>query len=159
MLFVELRFFLFFAVVFGLVWTLRKNGQRKAVLTAASYVFYGVWDWRFLGLILFVTAVSYLVGTRFQSDQISKQTQKRWLTLGVVTVLGVLGVFKYFNFFAESFADFAGLIGLPVGQITLSLVLPVGISFFTFQAISYICLLYTSPSPRDQRGSRMPSSA
>jgi D-alanyl-lipoteichoic acid acyltransferase DltB (MBOAT superfamily) len=147
MLFVELRFFLFFAIVFALVWTLRKNGQRKVVLTAASYIFYGVWDWRFLGLILFVTAVSYLVGTRFNTGLTDKRTQKRWLTLGVVTVLGVLGVFKYFNFFAESFADFAGLIGLPVGQITLSLVLPVGISFFTFQAISYMVDAYRGDIP------------
>lgn len=138
MLFVELRFFAFFAIVFGLVWTLKSNQWRKRVLTAASYVFYGAWDWRFLGLILFVTLVSYVVGLvgdrRGQDDSLRKWT----LAGGVVTALAVLGVFKYFNFFADSFADLAGVVGLPAGQITLNLVLPVGISFYTFQAISYM---------------------
>ncbi|MEL7129820.1 MAG: MBOAT family O-acyltransferase [Pseudomonadota bacterium] len=147
MLFVELRFFLFFALVFTLVWTVRRNGARKAILTAASYVFYGAWDPRFLGLILFVTLVSYIVGTRFEPGKTSATAKKRWLTFGVVTVLGVLGVFKYFDFFAESFGTFANLIGLPVNAVTLGLILPVGISFFTFQAISYMVDAYQGHIP------------
>ena len=142
MLFVELRFFLFFAIVFALAWTLRRNTSRKTVLTAASYVFYGAWDWRFLGLILFITMVSALVGARVEKGAGTEVDRKRWLTLGIVLSLGVLGLFKYFNFFADSFADLAGLVGLPAGKVTLNLVLPVGISFYTFQAISYMVDIY-----------------
>ena len=142
MLFVELRFFLFFAVVFAAVWLLRGNSRRKGLLTAASYVFYGAWDWRFLGLILFITAISYIVGMRIAPGQGTARQRKGWITLGIVAALLVLGVFKYFNFFADSFADFAGMIGLTVGQVTLKIVLPVGISFYTFQAISYLVDTY-----------------
>lgn len=148
MLFVEARFFLFFAVVFGLVWTLRDNLWRKRVLTFASYVFYGAWDWRFLGLILLVTIVSWLVG---QASRLSNETQvrqRKWaLGGGIVFALMVLGVFKYFNFFADSFADFAGLMGLSTGQVTLNLILPVGISFYTFQAISYMIDVHRGAIP------------
>ncbi|KCZ94486.1 MBOAT family O-acyltransferase [Hyphomonas johnsonii] len=138
MLFVELRFFVFFAVVFALTWILRNNGQRKLVLTAASYVFYGLWDWRFLGLILFITVVSYLVGgTRaWWADNEAKR--RLALTAGIASSLCVLGLFKYFNFFADTFAEFASIVGLPSGHVTLNLILPVGISFYTFQAISYM---------------------
>ena len=138
MLFVEARFFLFFAIVFGLVWTLRSNQWRKRVLTLASYVFYGAWDWRFLGLILMVTLVSYLVGQA--ATWLKEQTKRRkWaLGTGIVFALMVLGVFKYFNFFTDSFTDFAAMMGFNAGHVTLNLVLPVGISFYTFQAISYM---------------------
>ncbi|MEO1100721.1 MAG: MBOAT family O-acyltransferase [Pseudomonadota bacterium] len=138
MLFVELRFFALFAIVFGLVWTLKSNEWRKRVLTLASYVFYGAWDWRFLGLILFVTAVSYAVGAVAEHRPPGDARRKRALTLGIVAALGVLGLFKYFNFFTDSFVDFAGLMGLSASSVTLNLVLPVGISFYTFQAISYM---------------------
>lgn len=138
MLFVELRFFAFFAIVFGLVWTLKSNEWRKRVLTLASYVFYGAWDWRFLGLIMLITAISYVVGSTAVVRPPQDRARKMALALGVIGALTVLAVFKYFNFFADSFADFAGLIGLPAGRVTLDLVLPVGISFYTFQAISYM---------------------
>lgn len=138
MLFVEARFFLFFAVVFGLVWTLRDNLWRKRVLTFASYVFYGAWDWRFLGLILLVTIVSYFVGRAATLPQDWKAARKWSLAGGIVFVLMVLGLFKYFNFFADTFVDFAAMMGFSAGQVMLNLVLPVGISFYTFQAISYM---------------------
>ena len=138
MLFVELRFFVFFAAVFALVWTLRDNEWRKRILTAASYIFYAAWDWRFLALIVFVTLVSYGVGRVGAARAPGDVQRKLSLAGGIVVALGVLGVFKYFNFFADSFADLAGLVGLPAGQVTLNLVLPVGISFYTFQAISYM---------------------
>ncbi len=151
MLFVELRFFIFFAVVFSLVWTLRKNLSRKYVLTAASFLFYGVWDWRFLGLIMFVIGVCYLVGLKVgPNTALSKSQRKLWLTGGIVAALGVLGLFKYFNFFADSFTDLAGLIGLNAGSVTLNLVLPVGISFYTFQAISYMVDVYRKDIPADR---------
>ena len=138
MLFVELRFFIFFAVVFALAWTLRRNGPRKLVLLAASYFFYAAWDWRFLALIISVTVVSYLVGNaraRFDQDELLRRVI---LGVGIGCSLGVLGAFKYFNFFAESFEDFASMAGLPVNSVTVDLILPVGISFYTFQAISYM---------------------
>lgn len=147
MLFVEARFFLFFAVVFGLVWTLRDNLWRKRVLTFASYIFYGAWDWRFLSLILMVTVVSYLVG-RAATLPDSETKRRKWaLGSGIVFALMVLGLFKYFNFFADSFADFAGLMGLSAGHVTLNLVLPVGISFYTFQAISYMVDVHRGSVP------------
>ena len=138
MLFVEVRFFLFFAVVFGLVWTLRNNLWRKRVLTLASYVFYGAWDWRFLGLIMLVTVVSYLVGNAATWPEHETKKRKWALGGGIVFALMVLGLFKYFNFFADTFVDFAGMMGFSAGQVTLNLILPVGISFYTFQAISYM---------------------
>ena len=138
MLFVEARFFLFFGIVFGLVWALRSNLWRKRVLTLASYVFYGAWDWRFLGLIMLVTIVSYLVGNAATLPESETKKRKWALGAGIVFSLCVLGLFKYFNFFADSFVDFAGLMGFNAGHVTLNLVLPVGISFYTFQAISYM---------------------
>ena len=138
MLFVELRFFIFFALVFALTWLLTNNRHRKLVLTSSSYFFYGIWDWRFLSLILFITGVSYIVGHFATVRPAQDPVRKRALTLGIITSLIVLGVFKYFNFFAASFADFAGLIGLNASSVTLNIILPVGISFYTFQAISYM---------------------
>nr|WP_070958965.1 MBOAT family protein [Hyphomonas sp. Mor2] len=139
MLFVELRFFAFFAVVFGIYWSLKSNSSRKLLLTLASYVFYAAWDWRFLGLIWLITIICYVVGLNVgEAPGRSRRTQNRWLAFGVVSSLLVLAVFKYFNFFTGSFADVAQLVGLPVNTVTLQLVLPVGISFYTFQSISYI---------------------
>ncbi len=142
MLFVELRFFAFFAVVFAAYWLLKSNAWRKAMLVAASYLFYGVWDWRFLGLILLVTFVCWAVGRAVDPDHANEKQRKAALTVGVVFSLALLGVFKYFNFFADSFVDFAKFAGLPANDVTLNLILPVGISFYTFQAISYMVDVY-----------------
>ncbi len=150
MLFVELRFFIFFAIVFTAVWLLRGNERRKQVLTLASYVFYGAWDWRFLALIMFITLVSYVVGGKIAPGQGTEKSRKRWLALGITAALSVLGVFKYFNFFADSFTDFAGMMGLPVGEVMLKIVLPVGISFYTFQAISYLVDTYRAHIKADR---------
>ena len=138
MLFVEFRFFIFFALVFGLYWSLRDNRHRKGLLLLASYVFYGAWDWRFLGLILFISTVSYFVGNGVTRAGVSARARRAWLSFGVLSALGVLFTFKYFNFFTQSFASLAATLGLPAGDITLNLVLPVGISFYTFQAVSYM---------------------
>ena len=124
MLFTELRFFVFFAAVFAIVWMLRKNNWRKIVLTGASYVFYGAWDWRFLGLILLITAVCYVSGLKVGQDNPNKRERQLWVSLSVIFSLAVLGLFKYFNFFADSFADLAHVVGLPVNNVTLGLVLP-----------------------------------
>ncbi len=150
MLFVELRFFLFFALVFLLTWGLRRNTHRKYVLTGASYFFYGCWDWRFLGLILFITLVSYAVGHMAKVRPPESRDRKLALALGIVASLLVLGVFKYFNFFADSFEDFASLIGLTAGSVTLDIILPVGISFYTFQAISYMVDVHRGEIPPER---------
>ncbi len=138
MLFVELRFFAFFAAVFAGAWLLRRNEHRKWLLTFSSYFFYGVWDWRFLSLILFITGVSYVTGEFARTRAPDDRVRRLALMLGIVSSLLVLGVFKYFNFFADSFAELAGIVGLPANRVTLNIVLPVGISFYTFQAISYM---------------------
>ena len=147
MLFVELRFFAFFAAVFAGAWLLRSNQHRKRLLTFSSYVFYGVWDWRFLSLILFITGVSYVTGEFARTRDADDRGRRLALALGIVSSLMVLAVFKYFNFFADSFADFAQLLGFSANRVTLNIVLPVGISFYTFQAISYMVDVHRGQIP------------
>ncbi|MEM9907118.1 MAG: MBOAT family O-acyltransferase [Cyanobacteria bacterium P01_D01_bin.44] len=141
MVFTEFRFLLFFAIVFAIYWLLPRNGWRKAFLLLASYTFYGVWDWRFLSLLLGTTLIDYFV-----SQQIAKtiipESKRNWLLVSLIANLGVLGFFKYFNFFADSAVGFFNWVGLPVNSVTLNVVLPVGISFFVFQTLSYTIDVY-----------------
>ncbi|MEO1404079.1 MAG: MBOAT family O-acyltransferase [Cyanobacteria bacterium J06635_1] len=141
MVFTEFRFLLFFAIIFAVYWLLPRNGWRKGFLLLASYTFYGFWDWRFLSLLLGTTLIDYFV-----SHQIAKTTipenKRNWLLVSLITNLGVLGFFKYFNFFAASAVGFFNLVGLPVNSVTLNVVLPVGISFFVFQTLSYTIDVY-----------------
>ena len=128
MSFASAEFLLFFAIVFAGVLFLQrlKNTVYKEIfLLAASYFFYGYWDWRFCFLLLFVTVCAYITALFAH--------KKAAVTVGVVVPLLVLGLFKYFNFFLDSFSS---LIGRELG--TLAIILPVGISFYTFQALSYI---------------------
>ena len=141
MLFFESRFFLFFAVVFAVHWALHRNGLRKGWLLAASWFFYASWDWRFLGLIVVSTAIDFVAASRIAvSDQ--KAARRRWLVASLVANLGILGFFKYFDFFVQSGVGVLSVLGLPVEVHTLSLILPVGISFFTFQSMSYTIDVY-----------------
>ncbi|MFK7742646.1 MAG: MBOAT family protein [Planctomycetota bacterium] len=123
-------------------WLLRKNTARKASLLVASLFFYGCWDWRFLGLILGCAAVDYFCAKRIHACQTAGTKGKRWLTISLCYDLGTLAFFKYFNFFADSATLFLGWLGLPTSPITLQILLPVGISFFTFQAMSYTIDVY-----------------
>lgn len=141
MLFVEFRFFIFFTAVFAITWLLKSNGQRKAFLLAASYVFYGAWDWRFLSLIIFSTLVDYILARRIEATQPDRK-RKQYLTLSIITNLGMLGFFKYFGFFTDSFVVFSDMMGFSVNRVTLDIVLPVGISFYTFQTMSYTIDVY-----------------
>ena len=141
MIFTEFRFLLFFAIIFGLYWTLQRNTLRKALILVASYLFYGAWDWRFLSILIGSTLVDYYVSLKI-ADTHSPPGRRGWLLVSLATNLGVLGVFKYFNFFADSATHFLGWLGLPVNDVTLSLVLPVGISFYTFQTLSYTLDVY-----------------
>jgi alginate O-acetyltransferase complex protein AlgI len=142
MLFVQPLYLFFFAVVFTLYWSLGSNQWRKATLLLASYIFYGAWDWRFLSLIWISTLTDYLVGLGL--EKASRPGLRRLLLVTSLAVnLGLLGFFKYFNFFADSLTDLLAVLGLPQpGGTTLSIVLPVGISFYTFQTLSYTIDIY-----------------
>lgn len=141
MVFVESRFFLFFAIVFVTYWLIPSNKGRKLWLLAASYVFYGSWDWRFLLLLIASTSVDYFVALYL--DRTSDETRRRiafWASIGFN--LTVLGFFKYYNFFSDSFSDLLGIFGITVDFFTLNVILPLGISFYTFQTMSYVIDVY-----------------
>ncbi|MGB7249334.1 MAG: MBOAT family O-acyltransferase [Phormidesmis sp.] len=142
MIFTEFRFFLFFAIVFTVYWALSRNRWRKAWILACSYAFYGAWDWRFLSLIIASTLVDYVVGLKLNHVD-NLRVKRRWLMLSLVVNLGALAFFKYANFFADSAVGFFAWMGLPVNAVTLGIVLPVGISFYTFQTLSYSIDVYT----------------
>ncbi len=140
MLFNSLEFALFFIVVFLLYCALPHRAQNRWLLVA-SYVFYGAWDWRFLGLIVLSTIVDYCVGIWLVGT--GDDRRRRWLVaLSVFTNLGILGVFKYAGFFAHGFSQLLSAIGFTVRPFTLEVVLPVGISFYTFQTLSYTIDIY-----------------
>lgn len=140
MLFNELIFWAFFAVVACLYVVLPHRGQNRMLLVA-SYVFYGAWDWRFLSLIMLSTVVDYFVGLRMERElQDARRRTLLWVSLGVN--LGMLAVFKYFGFFVDSFQSLLASLGYAADPWALSIVLPVGISFYTFQTLSYTIDIY-----------------
>lgn len=141
MLFVEPRFFIFYAVIFLLYWGLKHNGQRKILLLAGSYFFYGCWDWRFLSLILVSTLVDYLIGIKIQNQE-SLRARRVLLLISLTVNLGILALFKYANFFIESFADLLAIFSIPASYTTLKIILPLGVSFYTFQTLSYTIDVY-----------------
>ena len=134
MLFNSADFLLFLPIVFAIYWLLNKKRRlQNLFVVAASYLFYGWWDWRFLILIAFTSALSWLSGLMIG------RRPKLWLWISVVVNLAILGLFKYYDFFA---AELAQLLGLQADRLLLHLVLPVGISFYTFQALSYTIDVY-----------------
>jgi alginate O-acetyltransferase complex protein AlgI len=139
-LFNSLEFALFFAAVFVLSLVLPHRAQNRMFL-AASYLFYGAWDWRFLGLIALSTLIDFGVGLRLSSVS-DPRIRKGWVTLSVVTNLGILGAFKYAGFFAESLADLLAPFGVGLSPFIADVALPVGISFYTFQSLSYTIDIY-----------------
>lgn len=142
MLFNSLEFAFFLPVVFILYWFVIKELKfQNILLLGASYFFYGWWDWRFLSLIVFSSFVDYLVGVGLGS--VTEKKKRRLLLLSSVIVnLGFLGFFKYFNFFTESFADAFTFFGMHMDPTRLEIILPVGISFYTFQTLSYSIDVY-----------------
>lgn len=135
MLFTSIEFFIFLPIVFALYWLLRKQLRLQNLLVVvASYVFYGWWDWRFLLLIAFTSLCSYISGLI-----IEKKWRKAALWTNIIVNLAILGLFKYYDFFA---AELANLIGCSGDSVMLHLILPVGISFYTFQALSYSIDVY-----------------
>ena len=133
--------FLVFLPAFLAAYFATRGQVRLVVCLAASYLFYGWWDWRFLGLIAFSTLIDYVVGIRIV-DTDDARRKKAWLLLSVVTNLGLLAVFKYFNFFLDSVYRATGFFGFTEHPAFLSIILPVGISFYTFQTLSYSIDVY-----------------
>jgi D-alanyl-lipoteichoic acid acyltransferase DltB (MBOAT superfamily) len=140
MLFNSLEFWLFFVAVFSCQLALRGRG-RKLLLLVASYGFYAAWDWRFLSLIWLSTLVDYAIGLALSTspDPVRRQ---RLVGLSLAVNLSILGFFKYAGFFSESLAALGRSFGLEFGELTLNVVLPVGISFYTFQTLSYTLDIY-----------------
>lgn len=143
MLFNSIDFAIFLPIVFILYWfvTNKSLTLQNLLLLAASYFFYACWDWRFLFLLIFSTLLDYYTGIKMSEAQ-NQHSKKFWFWLSISVNLGFLGVFKYYNFFAESFAEAIGNFGIHVELWTLQVILPVGISFYTFHGLSYVIDIY-----------------
>jgi len=138
MLFNSFEFFVFLPIVFVLYWFVlnKKLSIQNILLLLASYVFYGWWDIRFLSLIILSTILDYYVGQKIHNTEEPKK-RKYWLWLSMGFNLGLLGFFKYFNFFIDSWISGFNSVGIEMDPFTLNIILPVGISFYTFQTMSY----------------------
>ncbi len=143
MLFNSLDFAIFLPVVFVIYWLLpaKEIKKQNLFLVLASYTFYGWWDWRFLSLIFFSTVVDYSIGVGL-SKQNDPNIRKGLLWLSIGVNLGFLGFFKYYNFFLDNFITAFSFFGMTMDTRALSIILPVGISFYTFQTLSYTIDVY-----------------
>jgi D-alanyl-lipoteichoic acid acyltransferase DltB (MBOAT superfamily) len=140
MVFTSLHFVAFFAVVYPLYRVLPHRAQ-NVMLLVASYYFYAAWDWRFLSLLIGSTVVDFLVG-RYLGAEHPARKRRMALVASLVYNLGVLAIFKYFNFFEESLIALAGWFGWKLDGVTLNVILPMGISFYTFMTVSYVIDVY-----------------
>lgn len=143
MFFNSIDFAIFLPIVFILYWfvTNRNLKLQNFLIVAASYLFYGWWDWRFLSLILISTIVDYSLGIRLsQEENLTKRKVLLWIS--ILVNLGFLGFFKYYNFFLENFINAFSFFGAEIKVNSLNIVLPVGISFYTFQTLSYTIDVY-----------------
>lgn len=143
MLFNSVDFVFFLPIVFILYWliTYRNRKTQNGLLLIASYFFYGWWDWRFLSLIIFSSCIDYLVGISLSKTEV-KRKRKMLLLTSIFVNLGFLGFFKYYNFFLESLVESFSFFGNPINPQGLNIILPVGISFYTFQTLSYSIDVY-----------------
>lgn len=143
MLFNSIDFAIFLPIVFFLYWvvTNRSLKLQNLLIVASSYLFYGWWDWRFLSLILFSTLVDYLVGVGLSKEE-NKSKRKILLWTSILVNLGFLGFFKYYNFFLDNFLTAFSFFGNDIKVNSLNIILPVGISFYTFQTLSYSIDVY-----------------
>ncbi len=143
MLFNTVDFAIFFPLVLLLYWTVFKKNTtlQNSFLIVVSYLFYSFWDWRFLSLILMSSLLDFIVGY-YLGKTSGKHERKFLLAVSLFFNLGVLAIFKYFNFFVETFIDTFALFGTKLESTTWSIILPVGISFYTFQTLSYTIDIY-----------------
>ena len=149
MLFNSLVFAVFFIIVYTLYVILNHRWQNRLLLVA-SYVFYGWWDWRFLSLIFLSTTLDYYFGLKIHSAE-NQRKKKTFLFLSIFTNLSILGSFKYYDFFASSLQRLLNHFNITISPHLLHVILPVGISFYTFQAMSYTIDIYrkrTEPAKR-----------
>jgi alginate O-acetyltransferase complex protein AlgI len=138
--FVSLQFAVFLAVVYVLHWSCRDAGIRKWLLTVASYAFYAVWNWRFCFLMLFVTANAFAAGRML--PRVTRHQRTAVLAASIGVDLAVLGFFKYYDFFISDVAAALTDLGVAADLPVMRIILPVGISFYTFHAISYVLDVY-----------------
>ena len=143
MLFNSIQFLLFFPVVFILYWLIpaKKRGFQNILLLGASFYFYACWDWRFLFLLIFSISLDFFTGFKITSST-SDFSRKFWFYLSILVNLLLLAFFKYCNFFIESFIDLFHLFQIELDYSSISIVLPIGISFYTFHGLSYVIDLY-----------------
>jgi len=142
MLFNSLDFAIFLPLVFIIYWSLNNNLKRQNLLiVVASYIFYGWWDWRFLSLIFFSSLVDYSIGIGLSKKE-NKINRKILLWTSIIVNLGFLGFFKYYNFFLDNFILAFSFFGQEIKATSLNIILPIGISFYTFQTLSYSIDIY-----------------
>lgn len=143
MLFNSIAFAIFLPIVFALYWFVTNKNLRlqNILLFVASYTFYAFWDWRFMFLLMFSTFLDYFTGIMMNNSS-SHSKRKQWLLLSIIINLGFLGFFKYYNFFIDSFVALFADVGLKINPWTLNIILPVGISFYTFHGLSYVLDIY-----------------
>jgi D-alanyl-lipoteichoic acid acyltransferase DltB (MBOAT superfamily) len=143
MLFNSVIFLLFFVVFFFLYWFVvgRSMRAQNVLILLASYLFYGWWDWRFVFLLMLSTLIDYFFGLIIHQSE-TQARKKLYLWLSIVNNLGILAFFKYYNFFAGSFQELMAGFGLETHPYVLSILLPVGISFYTFHGMSYVLDIY-----------------
>ena len=141
MLFNSFSFLIFFIIFYFLYLKIKKQQHRIFLCLLASYIFYGWWDWRFMSLIIFSTVVDFYLGNKIFISK-SIKDKKKFLFFSLFSNLGLLFVFKYFNFFIQSFVELSSVFGLHASISSLNIILPVGISFYTFQTLSYTIDIY-----------------
>ena len=148
MLFNSFEFLLYLPITFLLYWAFSRNRKiQNLIVVIASYVFYGWWDWRFLMLIAFTSACSYASGLLLERFEGQRKRQKLVSAANIVLNLGILGLFKYYNFFVDNLELLLSAMGFHLDMMTMSIILPVGISFYTFQALSYTIDIYQKKLP------------
>ncbi|KAA3617831.1 MAG: MBOAT family protein [Calditrichaeota bacterium] len=143
MLFNSITFFIFFSIFLILYWGFAKKNLKlqNFMILIASYVFYGWWDWRFLSLIILSSIIDYAAGIKIHNS-FDQSGKRRYLFISLLVNLGALGLFKYFNFFIESWNESWQMFGIQMSLPVMQIILPVGISFYTFQTLSYTIDIY-----------------
>lgn len=141
MLFNSIIFFVFLGIVIPVYYMLPKKTSKHVFLVLASYFFYGYWDWRFCSLLLLSTVIDFFIAKSLQKSDDDKR-RKLLLSLSLFSNLGILFFFKYFNFFIDSFKSISSDLGVELDFLHLNIILPVGISFYTFQTLSYTIDVY-----------------
>lgn len=140
MSFVSAQFFIFLSVVFIAYW-LMGSRFKVPLLCAASYCFYAMFDWRYLAVLVLLTILNFVCGNKI-SGSVSPTSKKRWLVISIVGSVGALGYLKYFNFFTDSLAVILTSIGFHISPLTHKIILPVGVSYYVFQMLTYTLDIY-----------------